>query len=135
MSVPFSQFPSTATIVPAPFQVAVPDEQIAELKTLVKLAKIAPPTLEKQQQDRRYGVTSDWLTTMREKWLNDYDWRVTEARINSFPQFTTRIEDISLHFAALFSEKRDAVPVILLHGWPGKTLLPSIISSVLIEKP
>lgn len=135
MSVPFSQFPSTATIVPAPFQVAVPDEQIAELKTLVKLAKIAPPTLENQQQDRRYGVTSDWLTTMREKWLNDYDWRVTEARINSFPQFTTRIEGISLHFAALFSEKRDAVPVILLHGWPGKTLLPSIISSVLIEKP
>ncbi|KAH1943513.1 hypothetical protein KXV69_007433 [Aspergillus fumigatus] len=122
MSVPFSQFPSTATIVPAPFQVAVPDEQIAELKTLVKLAKIAPPTLENQQQDRRYGVTSDWLTTMREKWLNDYDWRVTEARINSFPQFTTRIEDISLHFAALFSEKRDAVPVILLHGWPGSFL-------------
>ncbi|GAQ04542.1 putative epoxide hydrolase [Aspergillus lentulus] len=122
MPVPFSQFPSTATIVPTPFQVAFPDEQIAELKTLVKLAKIAPPTLENQQRDRRYGVTSDWLTTMREKWLNDYDWRATEGRINSFPQFTTKIEDISLHFAALFSEKNDAVPVILLHGWPGSFL-------------
>jgi microsomal epoxide hydrolase len=126
MSAPFSQLHSAATISPTPVRVAFPDEQIAELKTLVKLAKIAPPTLENQQQDRRYGVTSDWLTTMREKWLNDYNWRATEARINSFPQFTTQIEDMSLHFAALFSEKKDAIPMILLHGWPGNASCPRL---------
>ncbi|KAF7122388.1 hypothetical protein CNMCM5793_000413 [Aspergillus hiratsukae] len=114
---PFSKLPSAANIFPTRY--AVGDEQITELKTLVKLAKIAPRTFENQQQDRRYGVTSDWLTKMREKWLNDYDWRATEARINSFPQFTIHIEDRPLHFIALFSEKKDAIPVILLHGWPG----------------
>lgn len=33
-----------------------------------------------------------------------------------------RIEDTDIHFLALFSERHDAVPVILLHGWPGKSI-------------
>jgi microsomal epoxide hydrolase len=28
-------------------------------------------------------------------------------------------EEFTIHFAALFSEKKDAVPVMLMHGWPG----------------
>ncbi|EAW09488.1 epoxide hydrolase family protein [Aspergillus clavatus NRRL 1] len=122
MSIPYSKLPPSAKISPDPFHVDIPDENISEFKALVKLSKLAPPTYEDLQQDRRYGVTSDWLNTMREKWLNSYDWRETETRINGFPQFTTKIEDVTLHFAALFSEKADAIPVILLHGWPGSFL-------------
>ena len=40
---------------------------------------------------------------------------------------------MSLHFVALFSERKDAIPILLLHGWPGSFLefLPilSIIKS------
>lgn len=49
--------------------------------------------------------------------------RPFEARLNSFPQFTTDIEGLTIHFAALFSEREDAVPIALLHGWPGKYIL------------
>lgn len=42
-----------------------------------------------------------------------------EKHINEFPQFTTSIEDMTIHFLALFSEKKDAVPIVLMHGWPG----------------
>ncbi|KAA8645986.1 epoxide hydrolase family protein [Aspergillus tanneri] len=122
MSAPFSKLPAAATIAPTPFTSSIPQDQLDDLRTLLKLSKIAPPTYENTQTDRRFGVTSDWLTTVREKWLNDFDWRACEARINSFPQFTAQIEDIKLHFVALFSEKRDAVPVVLLHGWPGSFL-------------
>ena len=45
--------------------------------------------------------------------------KACEARINDFPQFTAEIDEIQLHFAALFSENPDAVPIVLLHGWPG----------------
>lgn len=45
--------------------------------------------------------------------------RACEEKANRFPQFTVDIEDIKIHFAALFSEKPDAVPIILIHGWPG----------------
>jgi pimeloyl-ACP methyl ester carboxylesterase len=29
-----------------------------------------------------------------------------------------------IHFMALFSKKKDAVPLIMLHGWPGASLFP-----------
>lgn len=74
MSPPFSKIPPTARITPTPFQVSIPQEQIIDLQTLVKLSKIAPPTFESLQKDRRFGITSEWLTSMRDKWLNDFDW-------------------------------------------------------------
>lgn len=46
--------------------------------------------------------------------------KASEDRINSFPQWTTEIEGLTIHFAALFSEKKDAIPILLCHGWPGE---------------
>ena len=48
--------------------------------------------------------------------------------MNSFPHFTAPITDddhkqYNIHFVALFSEKPDAVPLMLLHGWPGIYLI------------
>ncbi|KAL4870773.1 hypothetical protein BDV12DRAFT_43884 [Aspergillus spectabilis] len=119
MSAPFATLPATAKITPSPFRIAIPDEQLSELKTLVKLSKIAPQTYENVQADRQFGVTHEWMSTLKQEWLNKFDWRAVEERANSFPQFTTEIEGLSIHFAALFSEKSDAVPLVLLHGWPG----------------
>lgn len=52
---------------------------------------------------------------------DDYDRQKSEARMNSFPQWTIAIEDINVHFVGLFSEKEDAIPILLIHGWPGET--------------
>ena len=45
--------------------------------------------------------------------------RATEQRINSFPNFKAKVNEQVVHFVALFSEKEDAIPLLLLHGWPG----------------
>ncbi|OOF96730.1 hypothetical protein ASPCADRAFT_206905 [Aspergillus carbonarius ITEM 5010] len=119
MSITFSKLPSAARISPVPFSVSIPAGQLADLKSLVQLSRIAPPTYENSQPDGRFGITSEWLSAMREKWLTEFDWPAFEARMNGFPQFTANIEGIDVHFAALFSEREDAVPVALLHGWPG----------------
>ncbi|KAH8431642.1 uncharacterized protein LDX57_009298 [Aspergillus melleus] len=73
MALPFSQVPSGAKIPPSPFRIHVPDEDLEELQLLVRLSKIAPPTFESQQQDRKYGVTTEWLTRAREAWKT-FDW-------------------------------------------------------------
>jgi microsomal epoxide hydrolase len=39
-----------------------------------------------------------------------------------------------IHFIALFSKKADAVPLLLLHGWPGSPLEFLGALSVLMEK-
>ncbi|KAL2831246.1 Alpha/Beta hydrolase protein [Aspergillus pseudoustus] len=119
MSAPFSKLPSAANISPSRFRIAIPDEQLSEFRTLLKLSKIGPQTYENTQEDRRFGVTHEWISARKEEWLTGFDWRAVEARANSFPQYTTEIEGLTIHFAALFSEKPGAVPVVLLHGWPG----------------
>ncbi|GAA87738.1 epoxide hydrolase [Aspergillus luchuensis IFO 4308] len=119
MALAYSKVPSGTTVIPSPFQVHVSDEQIEELQLLVKLSKLAPPTYEGLQQDRKYGITNEWLANAKEAWKS-LDWRSAESRINSFPQFTFDIEGLTIHFVALFSERKDAIPIVLLHGWPGK---------------
>lgn len=74
MSLPFSTPPSTAKTSITPFKVAVPQAKIVELETLLKIAKFAPHTYENSQTDRRYGVGTDWLVTMRDLWLRSYSW-------------------------------------------------------------
>lgn len=52
-------------------------------------------------------------------WLESYDWRACEARLNAFGQFVTEISGLDIHFLHVCSSRSDAVPMILTHGWPG----------------
>jgi microsomal epoxide hydrolase len=64
--------------------------------------------------------------------------REVEANINSFPSFTLPVQHdgraYSIHFVALFSERKDAVPILALHGWPGSFLEFLPILRLLKEK-
>jgi len=66
-----------------------------------------------------YGVPQDYLKETADYWLNGYDWRKHEARLNRFPQFTTVIDGQRVHFLHVRSPERDALPLIISHGWPG----------------
>ncbi|KAJ5768455.1 hypothetical protein N7533_001038 [Penicillium manginii] len=122
MSLLFNTLPATARVSPSPFKVAVDKSRLTELETLIRLSKLAPPTFENSQVDSPYGVTTHWLVAMRDQWLRSYKWKTSEDRINSFPQWTTEIEDLTIHFVGLFSRKKDAIPILLIHGWPGSFL-------------
>lgn len=114
-----SQLPAflKPTITVEPFTVAIPDQDITEFKTLLKLSKLPPPTFEGQH--RNFGVTSAWMRDAKAKWEKDYDWRATETKINSLPHFTAVVQDLRIHFVGMFSEDPNAIPLVLLHGWPG----------------
>ena len=47
-----------------------------------------------------------------------YDWRAQEARLNSYPQFTTEIQGQRVHFLHVRSPEPDALPLVMTHGWP-----------------
>ncbi|MFJ8991845.1 alpha/beta fold hydrolase [Streptomyces sp. NPDC102279] len=66
-----------------------------------------------------YGVPRDYLQELVRYWRHDYDWRAAEARLNTWPQFTTEIDGARLHFAHIRSPEPDATPLIVTHGWPG----------------
>ncbi len=65
------------------------------------------------------GVSLAYLQEVVRYWLEDYDWREHEARLNGFDQFTTTVDGQLIHFLHVRSPHADAVPLLLTHGWPG----------------
>ncbi len=66
-----------------------------------------------------YGVPLAWHRELVEYWRTKYDWRKHEAQLNSFPGFVTSIDGIDLHFLHVRSQHEGALPLVLVHGWPG----------------
>jgi pimeloyl-ACP methyl ester carboxylesterase len=56
-------------------------------------------------------------------WRGGYDWRKCEAELSQWPQFVTRLDGLGVHFIHVRSPHRDALPIILTHGWPSTVLL------------
>lgn len=103
---------------PSPFRVDIPDDEVERMKRLIRDTRLPePPPLPGASWD--YGVDLDWLKNMREAWLNDFDWKTVEAEMNTFDHYTVPIESITLHFIHQKSPRDDAIPILLLHGWPG----------------
>ena len=65
-----------------------------------------------------YGVNRDHLRELVHYWRTGYDWRRHEARLNSYPQFTTTIDGQNIHFLHVRSPEPDATPLVVTHGWP-----------------
>lgn len=66
-----------------------------------------------------YGMPLERVRALAEYWRDGYDWRAWEARLNAHPQFTTTIDGQNVHFLHIRSERENAFPLILTHGWPG----------------
>jgi pimeloyl-ACP methyl ester carboxylesterase len=64
------------------------------------------------------GVPLGYLKELAEYWRTQYDWRVQEARLNQYPQFTTEIDGQHIHFLHLSSDQADAKPLLITHGFP-----------------
>lgn len=73
----------------------------------------------------RSGVGLADLKRLMSYWLDRFDWRAQEARLNRWPQFTTEFSGQKLHFIHARSKApqgRPKPPVLLVHGWPGSFL-------------
>ncbi|CAK5282639.1 unnamed protein product [Mycena citricolor] len=66
-----------------------------------------------------YGVDLADLKSWKKTWLGTYDWDKEEAAMNRFNHFTAHIEGLDIHFVHQKSQVPGAIPVLLLHGWPG----------------
>jgi epoxide hydrolase len=99
-----------------PFHLDVPQDQLDDLRDRLDRTRW-PAALPGDGWDT--GVPTAWLRELVDYWRTDYDWRAAEARLNSFPQFTTVIDGQRVHFLHVRSPEPDALPLVLTHGWPG----------------
>ena len=102
-----------------PFRVAIEQSAIADLKT--RLSRVCWPD-EAPEPPWRYGTSVAFMRELVHYWSNTYDWRRTEAALNAWPQFTTRLDGIDVHFLKVEGRGPSPKPLLLSHGWPGSVL-------------
>jgi pimeloyl-ACP methyl ester carboxylesterase len=99
-----------------PFRIAAGDEQLVDLKR--RLLATRWPDKE-PVADWSQGLPLAYAQALRDYWVDGYDWRAREARLNRFDQFKTTIDGVEIHFIHQRSPRADALPLVMSHGWPG----------------
>src|SRR6516162_8652461 len=102
-----------------PFRIEVPQGEIDELHRRINATRW--PTRE-LVTDRSQGVQLAAIQNLARYWTTEYDWRRCEARLNALPQFKTEIDGLDIHFIHVESAHKDALPLIMTHGWPGSVV-------------
>ncbi len=98
----------------SPFKIQIPQAQLDDCRARVENTNW-PSTIDGQS----YGGPN--LAEMQElaRRAREFDWRKKEAELNQLPQFTTEIDGQRIHFIHVKSKESNAIPLLLIHGWPG----------------
>jgi len=99
-----------------PFRIDIPEEALDDLR--LRLERTRWPEAE-TVDDWSQGIPLDYTRALCAYWADGYDWRATEARLNTFPQFITEIDGLDIHFIHVRSPHPGALPLVITHGWPG----------------
>jgi microsomal epoxide hydrolase len=108
--------PPQASDAVVPFTIHVPDEVLADLKHRLSHPRF-PDELPGAAWD--YGTNLAYLRELVAYWRDRFDWRAQERRLNRVPQFKTNVDGLDIHFAHRRSAVPGALPLVMIHGWPG----------------
>jgi len=101
------------------FTIDVPQAKLDDLRRRI----VATQWPEKEPvADASQGVQLATIQALARYWSTDYDWRKVEARLNALPQYITEIDGLDIHFIHVRSKHKDALPLIVTHGWPGSII-------------
>jgi pimeloyl-ACP methyl ester carboxylesterase len=110
-----------------PFHVNVPETELADMRKRIKATRWPERETVKDQSQ---GPQLATLQKLARYWETEYDWRKVEGRLNALPNFITEIDGLDIHFIHVRSKHKNALPLIVTHGWPG-----SIIEQLKIVDP
>jgi pimeloyl-ACP methyl ester carboxylesterase len=115
-----------------PFRVEVPDADLVDLRE--RLRRTRWPEAE-TVDDWSQGVPLAYLTDLCRHWAEAYDWRTCEDRLNQLENFRTTVFGLPIHFVHVRSPHREALPLVITHGWPGSILEFESIIGPLTDPP
>jgi epoxide hydrolase len=97
-----------------PFKVSISEAQLDDLHERIEKA-IWPAVISGQNYGGPELVN---IKALAKKSLR-FDWRKKEAELNKLPHFKTEIDGQTIHFIHVKSKEANAIPLMLIHGWPG----------------
>lgn len=102
-----------------PFFSSTPQQIIDDLKAKIKNTRWPDEII---ASGWSYGANLSYIKELADYWLTAFNWRKAEEEINSHPNFTANIDGQKLHFLHVQGKGKNAVPIIITHGWPGSFL-------------
>lgn len=113
------------------FKVNIPQSEIDDLKRRIKETRWLN---EVNSSDWEFGTSLSYLKELSTYWEQEFDWRKIENEINSFPNYTTKIDNHKIHFLHIKSKQKNAIPLLITHGWPGSfiemlKIIPHLINN------
>lgn len=101
------------------FELIIDDATLSDLKA--RLCATRWPDME-TVQDWSQGVPLSYLRQIIDHWRDKYDFQRLSQQINRWPNFTTNVEGLDIHFMHIRSSNPNARPLIMTHGWPGSVV-------------
>lgn len=99
-----------------PYHISIPQEALTDLRTRVNATRWPD---KETVTDQSQGVKLQQIQNLVQYWGTTYEWRKTEAKLNALPQFVTNIDGLDIQFIHIKSKHKNALPLIITHGWPG----------------
>jgi haloacetate dehalogenase len=97
-----------------PFQINIEQQDLDALSR--RLAEMRWPSTHAGGWD--LGPDDAFIRRLVTYWIDDFDWRAQERRINRFPQFQANVDGHRIHFLYEQSSAAGAQTLLLMHGWP-----------------
>jgi microsomal epoxide hydrolase len=98
------------------FNIDVPEDVIQKIYTRVK----EYPWHEMPDDGGwSYGTNLDYMKDFCDYWINKFNWREQERKINKFHHYTSLVDDINIHFIHEKGSGNGPIPLLISHGWPG----------------
>ncbi|MFB3387595.1 epoxide hydrolase family protein [Flavobacterium sp. LAR06] len=99
-----------------PYHISISEKAITELRDRVNATRWPQ---KETVTDQSQGVKLTQIQGIVKYWGTDYDWHKTEMKLNALPQFITKIDGLDIQFIHVKSKHKNALPIIITHGWPG----------------
>jgi pimeloyl-ACP methyl ester carboxylesterase len=114
--VPVIRSPSSAPAGTATrFEVAIPDQELEDLRARLRNARLPEDFA---NEEWRYGIEGNYLRSLIDYWVDEFDWRAQENEINRLAHYRTVVDNVPIHFVLQEGRGRRRIPLILTHGWP-----------------
>ena len=112
------------------FQIHFSQIQLDDLRRRIGETRLPPPF---PGGNWTLGTENDYLSSLLAYWRDSYHWRRKEEELNQYPQFTCEIDGMTIHFFHISAAHKDAMPLLLTHGWPDSFLRYAKVFPLLSE--
>ena len=98
------------------FEFSIPDDELNRI-----LSRVADFPWHEMPDDGGwdYGANLDYMKELCKYWVNDFDWRAQERKINSFNHHKMHIKGIDMHYIREEGSGPNPMPLMTSHGWRG----------------